>query len=225
MVKIKHISLSALLMLSTFIRGAQWEVRPDLTQFDYPLLLGDWYLLNSNPTDETQDYAAIRLRLQSDYSFLVQIKRFDNTIEYWNGRYAVDQGALILGLDSEEQQTYHYANSHNRLILEGVTFFKMLSNSISGVWESHAFSGKEKQSSDLQEVLLVLQPDFVFIFKAKDAQGNQVVHNGVYYTEKDHLVLLYEHGEHDLIYAMTDKNTMRIDLEDGAMYAVLNRVN
>jgi hypothetical protein len=70
---------------------------------------------------------------------------------------------------------------------------------------------------------LVLQPDFVFTFRVANESGEEAIHQGVYYTEGDHLVLLYEDGEHDTRYTL-NSDVLTLEGEEGGMYAVLNRI-
>ncbi|MDW6003933.1 hypothetical protein [Vibrio mangrovi] len=195
----------------------------DLTQFDFPFLLGDWYLVNADPEDSSQDFTSIHLTLSSSYTFAVQIEKRDSSVEYWEGGYAANQDTLTLGVKSVTPQVYSYVSTHNRLMLNGVTFFKALSRSLVGYWQSQSLSGSELDEVGVTQIQLVLQPDFLFFIRSSDDRGHEVVHNGVYYTENDHLVLLYEQGEHDTRFHI-NSDQLTLNFENGAMVAVLNRV-
>jgi hypothetical protein len=219
----QYVAVLSLILCSSFPLHAQtWDSR-DLTQFDYPLLVGDWYLLKTNSGIE-QDFAAIRLTLSSSYTFTIQVQNRDDSIGYWEGKYSVDQNTITLGIQSLTPQSYSYVMTHNRLMLNGVIFYKAFSNTLVGYWQSQSLSGHEHGDVGVTKIELVLQPDFVFLIRSCDEQGNEVIHEGVYYTENNHLVFLYEQGEHDARFELDSDDQMILNLEDGAMLAVLTRV-
>ncbi|WP_262021663.1 hypothetical protein [Vibrio quintilis] len=201
----------------------QMEKEQDLTQFDFPFLIGDWHLVNTLSGNDTEDYLSIRLQLKSSYMFAVQIHKKDSSVEYWEGDYTADETTLTLGAKTLTPQVYSYSTTHNQLMLNGVIFYKALSRSLVGVWESYQISGFERIDTGVEQLQLVLQPDFLFSIKVQDNKGKEVVHQGVYYTEKDHLVFLFEGGEHDAKFEL-DANQMVLNLEDGAILATLRRI-
>lgn len=77
--------------------------------------------------------------------------------------------------------------------------------------------------SKISHMDLILQPDFVFLFRVSNEAGKESVKQGVFYTEDEYLVLLYENGEHGTTYKL-NKNELTIEDSNGDMYAVLNRV-
>ncbi|MEH0690360.1 hypothetical protein H4F05_05450 [Vibrio cholerae] len=195
----------------------------DLTQFDHPFLLGDWYLVNPSPDESAENFLAIKLSLSSNYQFQIDIQKRDYSVDHWQGLYTANDDTLILGLNSSEPQAYRYSGNHHLLNLNGVTFTKALSNSLAGIWSSQSLGGHDVSASDVDKMDLVLQPDFVFMFRVSNDEGDEAVHRGVYYTEGEHLVLLYENGEHETRYVL-DSDTLTLEMEEGALYAVLDRV-
>lgn len=195
----------------------------DLTHFDQPFLLGDWYFLNPKADTETDSFLAVRLTLASDYSFSIDIQKPDYSIENWSGLFAVDEETLILGFNSDEPQVYEYQSNHHKLNLNGVLFTKALSNGLAGIWSSVTVSGDDKQAKNINQMDLILRPDFLFTFRVRSDTGKEAIHNGVYYTENDRLVLLYQNGEHDTTYTLTE-DELTLEVEDGDMFAVLNRI-
>ncbi len=195
----------------------------DLTQFDLPFLLGDWYLVNPNLQKPQEDFRSVKLTLNSNYQFTIDIQKLNYTIDHWQGLYTANSETLMLGADSSEPQVYQYRANHNLLTLNGITFTKALPNSLAGIWSSARLSGNDVLSEALHSVDLVLQPDFVFMFRTSNTQGLEAVHQGVYYTEGDHLVLLYEGGEHDARFTL-NRDTLTLEVENGDFYAELNRI-
>ncbi|MBD1564483.1 hypothetical protein P4S52_01850 [Vibrio sp. SA48] len=195
----------------------------DLTQFDLPFLLGDWYLLNDNPDSSSENFRAIKLTLESNYRFTINIQKKDFSVDQWQGDFDANSNTLILGVTSSQPQVYEYESNHNLLNLNGVTFTKVLPNALAGVWLSEQISGEDLSSININKLDLVLQPDFVFMLRVSGINGNESVHKGVYYTEGDHLVLLYRDGEHDTRYTLA-RDTLTLEVEGGSMFAVLTRV-
>ncbi|NOH79781.1 hypothetical protein F0231_08485 [Vibrio sp. RE86] len=211
------------LILSFSVFGNSARDNSDLTQFDQPFLLGDWYLINQNPEESNENFLAIKLSLDSNYSFKIDIQKRDYSVDHWEGFYTANDDTLILGLNTSEPQIYEYSANHNMLNLNGVMFTKALSNSLAGMWSSQQLSGDDMSANDVHQLDLILQPDFVFMFRVSNDDGDEAIHKGVYYTEGEHLVLLYENGEHETTYTL-NSDTLTLEMEQGAMYAVLNRI-
>ncbi|KJY71084.1 hypothetical protein [Vibrio nigripulchritudo] len=215
-----------LLILTCFLLGsthAEVKQKADLTQFTHPFLLGDWYLFNPEPDDSSEDFLAIRLTLESDYIFTIEIQKKDHSVDYWQGRYEADESTLVLGLDTDTPQIYQYQNNHNQLNLNGVVFQKALPSALVGSWTSESLGGDDILASDVSKMDLVLQADFVFSFRVESSEGVEAIHEGIYIIEGDHLVLMYSDGEHDSRYTLVD-DQLTLDSQSSDMYAVLNRV-
>ncbi|EHS1184357.1 hypothetical protein WFH67_14765 [Vibrio vulnificus] len=214
--------LAALTLSSVYAQDASTK-SADLTYFDTPLLLGDWYLVNPNVEESREDFRAIKLTLNSKYEFQIDIQKRDYSIDHWEGIYTANEDTIILGLNTDEPQVYQYESNHNMLNLNGVTFTKGLPNALAGIWSSAQLSGEGMIANQINKMDLILQPDFVFMFRVTSEDGDESVKKGVYYTEGNHLVLLYENGEHDTTYVL-DTDQLTLQEESGEMLAVLNRV-
>ncbi|TFH90216.1 hypothetical protein [Vibrio ouci] len=213
--------ISLIICFSVF--GNESRDNSDLTQFDQPFLLGDWYLVNPNPEESQENFLAIKLTLDSNYSFKIDIQKRDYSVDHWEGLYTANDDTLILGLNTSEPQIYEYSANHNLLNLNGVVFTKELSNALAGMWSSAKIGGDDLSANEVHQLDLILQPDFVFMFRVSNDAGAEAIHRGVYYTEGEHLVLLYENGEHETKYTL-NSDTLTLEMEQGAMYAVLNRI-
>ncbi|EGR0207881.1 hypothetical protein FMH16_15150 [Vibrio vulnificus] len=214
--------LAALTLSSVYAQDTSTK-SADLTYFDTPLLLGDWYLVNPNVEESREDFRAIKLTLNSKYEFQIDIQKRDYSIDHWEGIYTANEDTIILGLNTDEPQVYQYESNHNMLNLNGVTFTKGLPNALAGIWSSAQLSGEGMIANQINKIDLILQPDFVFMFRVTSEDGDESVKKGVYYTEGNHLVLLYENGEHDTTYVL-DTDQLTLQEESGEMLAVLNRV-
>ncbi|ELX4198549.1 hypothetical protein ACOIWI_003035 [Vibrio vulnificus] len=214
--------LAALTLSSVYAQDTSTK-SADLAYFDTPLLLGDWYLVNPNVEESREDFRAIKLTLNSKYEFQIDIQKRDYSIDHWEGIYTANEDTIILGLNTDEPQVYQYESNHNMLNLNGVTFTKGLPNALAGIWSSAQLSGEGMIANQINKMDLILQPDFVFMFRVTSEDGDESVKKGVYYTEGNHLVLLYENGEHDTTYVL-DTDQLTLQEESGEMLAVLNRV-
>lgn len=121
--------------------GGENTREDELSHFDTPFLIGDWYLMNPNPEESAENFRAIKLSLGSDYSFSIDIQKKDYSVDHWEGLYNANEDTIVLGLNTDEPQIYAYRNNHNTLDLNGVTFTKGLSNSLAGIWSSSHVSG------------------------------------------------------------------------------------
>lgn len=195
----------------------------DLTQFDFPLMLGDWYLINPAPEEGDADFLAIRLHISSNYQFAIEIQNKDESVNYWQGDYSLSSDTLVLGLKSDTPQTYSYLANHNQLMLNGIQFMKGYPPALVGRWRSEEIKGDDILASNVSSVSLTLQPDFMFLFMSESASGALAAYQGIYYFEGDNLVLMYEKGEHNSRYTVNN-NTLILEGTDVDMYAVMNRV-
>ncbi|MDR9828673.1 hypothetical protein RCJ22_24095 [Vibrio sp. FNV 38] len=194
----------------------------DLTQFDQPFLLGDWYLINPEPEQSQEDFIAIKLSLDSKYNFSIDIQKRDYTVDHWEGFYHASEDTIVLGSNSSDPQIYAYDLNHNALQLNGVIFRKALANELAGSWQSRQLTGDDMAASDIDKMELTLRPDFVFDFRVTNDEGAQRAHQGVYITEGEQLILLYKDGEQSTRYTL-DANELVLKGEDGIAFAVLSR--
>lgn len=195
----------------------------DLVQFEYPFMIGDWYLAGRPNHEEEIDFLAIRLNIASDYRFNLEIQNRDLSIDTWQGDYSVNRDTLTLGLNSEDPQIYRYLVNHNQLFLNGVPFVKGYKSALVGSWSSIELKGDDILASNVSRISLTLQADFVFYFMSESDSGDIAVYQGVYYFEGEHLVLVYEKGEQESRFKVKD-NTLTLESAEVDMYAVMYRV-
>ncbi|MGF1767189.1 hypothetical protein L4D06_07360 [Enterovibrio makurazakiensis] len=197
----------------------------DLTQFDFPLLIGDWYWFSPDQqqdnTNEETTYKAINISFGSDYRFDVKLLKSDGEIEEAEGFYDLDENTLVLNDDFGDSQQHEYKLSHNQLMLKGAKFTKILPHNLSGAWFSDVIGGKDVDER-VDELALMLRPDFLFSVRVSGKQGQQVTHRGVYFLENDHLVLIYRGGQQDSQFEL-DSNTLTLTNTQFGMEAVLRR--
>lgn len=144
--------LAALTLSSVYAQDTSTK-SADLTYFDTPLLLGDWYLVNPNVEESREDFRAIKLTLNSKYEFQIDIQKRDYSIDHWEGIYTANEDTIILGLNTDEPQVYQYESNHNMLNLNGVTFTKGLPNALAGIWSCAIIWRRDDRESDKQNGL------------------------------------------------------------------------
>lgn len=214
-------------MLSVELSAAAAEKAPSSTDqlmlFEQPFLLGDWYLINPLPEQSSEDFLAVKLTLASNYQFAIDIEKKNHKVDRWSGEFAIDKNKIVLGVNSPTPQVYEYEENHNILKLNGVIFTKFLTNKLAGSWSSVVVSGDGMAANQIEKIELILQPDFIFSFKAIDAEGEEIVQQGIFFTERDNLILLFEDGEQETTFKLK-QNQLTIQDRNGEMYAVLNRV-
>lgn len=195
----------------------------DLTQFDYPFLIGDWYWFNANQSDsdESSSYKAISISFNSDYRFRVKLLKTDNQIEETTGSYDLDENSLVLNDDFGEPQQHQYQLNHNQLLLRGVKFTKLLPFNISGSWQSDWIQGQDV-GDNVADIALKLRPDFIFSAEISGVNGASVTHRGVYFLEQDHLVLIYRGGQQDSVFHLED-DKLTLTNDEFGMHAQLTR--
>ncbi|OEE89168.1 hypothetical protein A1OQ_12300 [Enterovibrio norvegicus FF-162] len=198
----------------------------DLTQFDFPLLIGDWYWFSPDQqegtgTDPDVKYKAINITFSSDYQFNVKLLNSDGTVEEAKGFYDLDDSTLVLNDEYGDSQHHEYQLNHNQLMLKGARFTKILPHNLSGAWFSEVIKGKDVDEQ-VEKLALMLRPDFLFSVKVSGKQGQQVTHRGVYFLENDHLVLIYRGGQQDSEFQL-DSNTLTLTNTDFGMEAILRR--
>jgi hypothetical protein len=196
---------------------------PQAQRFDYPFLLGEWYITNSDPESPTENFRAIRLNFDSNYYFTIDIQKKDYSVEHWEGTYNASNDTVVLGLNTPTPQVYAYQTTHNKLNLNGITFIKALPEPIAGIWSSEVLSGDDLMASNVAKLDLILQPDFVFMFRSSGQTGVESIKQGVYYIENDKLVLLYEDGETQSNYSLVE-DKLTLSGEGADMYAELSRI-
>ncbi|WP_407333070.1 hypothetical protein [Enterovibrio sp. 27052020O] len=198
----------------------------DLTQLDFPLLIGDWYWFSPDQqkgtgTSPDVKYKAINISFSSDYRFNVKLLNADGSVEEAKGVYDLDDSTLVLNDEFGDSQHHEYKLNHNQLMLKGARFTKILSHNLSGAWFSDVIEGKDVDE-EVKELALMLRPDFLFSFRVSGKQGQEVTHRGVYFLEDDHLVLIYRGGQQDSQFEL-DANTLTLTNTKFGMEAILRR--
>lgn len=192
-----------------------------LTYFENPFLIGDWYFFK--PAHIENDYDVLHISLSSTHQFVIEmIEMSTNTAEEWSGTFELSQESIRFGKEGEESQVYQYEVSHNRLYLNGVEFFKVVPESIIGSWNSKLVSGEDIMVSNVQSLNLKLRSDFIFLLEVVSHSGKRNQQIGYYYFENSDLVLLYEEGEQESTFQITE-NQLELKNEQFGMYALLVR--
>lgn len=195
----------------------------DITQFDFPFLLGDWFWFspNQNEPGDEKTYRAISIRFTSDYHFLLKILDSNGHVEEAKGSFDLNETMLVLHDEDTEPQYHDYSLNHNQLMLKDTKFTKMLPQDLSGAWYSNYISGNDVDEQ-VDEMILMLRPDFLFLMRVLGKEGQSVTHRGVYILEDNHLVLIYRDGQQDALFHL-EENELTLSNTQFDMEAVLTR--
>ncbi|KAB2824687.1 hypothetical protein [Aliivibrio finisterrensis] len=197
------------------------EERRSLTYFSNPFLIGDWYFFK--PADVENDYDVLHISLSSNNKFRIEmVEMASNTAEEWEGSFEISQDSIRFEGNEDESEIYDYQVSHNRLYLNGVEFFKVVPEQIIGSWNSELVSGEDIMASNVKSLNLKLRSDFIFSLEVFSHTGKSNHHIGYYYFENNDLVLLYEEGEQESTFYITE-DFLEIKNDQFGMYALLVR--
>lgn len=177
----------------------------DLTQFDFPFLLGDWYWFSPDQSQSSSDseYKAINISFDSDYIFKVKLLARDGSIQQTSGTYELDDSTLILFDATGDTQHHQYVLNHYQLGLRGTVFTKLLPYNLTGSWISNYIIGQDV-GDNVTDMTLILRSDFIFTIKIFGREGRSITHDGVYILERDHLVLIYREGLQDSVFSLEE---------------------
>ena len=216
------ILLILLLFINPFTSSATVELKnKNITHFENPFLLGDWYFFK--PKDAESDYDVLHISLSSNHDFFIEmIEMESNSADVWRGEFSLSQEHIRFEGDEEEPQVYHYQVSHNRLYLNGIEFFKVVPENFIGSWSSKLVSGEDIMASNVKALNLKLRSDFIFSLEVVSTTGKKNQQVGYYYFEDDDLVLLYEEGEQESTFTIKE-DVLELKNEQFGMYALLQR--
>lgn len=198
----------------------------DITEFDYPLLIGNWYWINPEHNDANKvvkkdGYRAMNLTFTSNYEFSIRLLHHDGEVDQWKGEYDIDDTSLTFKAEDEPIQQHNYRLSYNQFLLDGARFTKLAPDHLAGVWRSDSISGRDVDPN-LTSMSILLRPDFLFSAEISGKEGEKKEHRGIYYLEDDNLVLIYEEGQHQSRFEV-DPNTLTLTNQVFGMKAIMKR--
>ncbi|WP_413113468.1 lipocalin family protein [Thaumasiovibrio sp. DFM-14] len=196
----------------------------DLTEFDYPLLIGDWYWFSPSEDgiqSQGKQYRAMHIQFSSDYDYIVRLLRIDGQIDGWKGKYNIDEDKLAMMADGHPTQMHDYKLSYNQFLLDGARFTKLAPENLPGEWISSSVVGTDV-ANNVERLAINLRPDFLFSLMIHGKNGKSNEQRGVYYIEDDHIVLIYEDGQHDSRYSLIS-DTLTLKNDQFGMEAIFQR--
>jgi len=212
----------SLFFISPLISSSTIELEnKNLTFFENPFLLGDWYFFKPKHIDN--DFDVLHISLNSDHEFLIEMIEIEsNTAEEWRGNFILSQDSIRFEGAENDTQIFEYVVSHNRLYLNGLEFFKSVPDQMTGSWSSQSVSGEDIMASDVKSLNLKLRSDFIFALEVISSTGKKNQQIGYYYFEDNDLVLLYEGGEQESTFYISN-GFLELKNEQFGMYALLVR--
>ncbi|MGF1687869.1 hypothetical protein L4C36_14450 [Photobacterium japonica] len=216
---------SFLVAVMLFITSLSTTVRAsDLTEFDYPLLLGDWYWFSNTDegvASEGSNYRAMNVKFKSNYRFVIRLLQVDGSVDEWDGIYDIDESTITFSSNDQPEQHHTYMLSYNQFMLDGARFTKLAPENLPGKWRSSRITGQDVGES-VSELAISLRPDFLFSAEVSGKNGKKIEHRGIYYLEDDRIVLIYEDGQHDSQFQL-GSNTLTLSNKQFGMEAILER--
>lgn len=208
-----------------FITSLSTAVRAnDLTEFDYPLLLGDWYWFSNTDEgvqSEGASYRAMNIKFKSNYRFVIRLLQVDGSVDEWDGIYDIDETTITFSSYDQPEQYHSYMLSYNQFMLDGARFTKLAPENLPGNWRSSQISGQDVGES-VSELAISLRPDFLFSAEVSGKNGKKIEHRGIYFIEDDRIVLIYEDGQHDSQFQL-GSDTLTLTNKQFGMEAVMVR--
>lgn len=196
----------------------------DLTEFDYPLLLGDWYWFSSTEegvNSEGVSYRAMNIKFKSSYQFVIRLLQVDGTVDEWEGKYDIDETTVTFLSRGQPEQQHSYMLSYNQFMLDGARFTKLAPENLPGNWRSSRISGQDV-ADGVSELAISLRPDFLFSAQVSGSNGKKKEHRGIYFIEDDRIVLIYEDGQHDSEFRL-GSDTLTLTNKQFGMEAIMVR--
>lgn len=215
--------LVAVSMLLVSLTGTA-QAKADLTEFDYPLLLGDWYWFSNTEEgveSEGSSYRAMNIKFKSDYHYVIRLLQVDGNVEEWSGIYDIDESTVTFRSRGQPEQQHTYMLSYNQFLLDGARFTKLAPEHLAGNWRSSRISGQDVGDA-VTQLSLSLRPDFLFSAEVSGKNGKKIEHRGIYYIEDDQIVLIYEDGQHDSQFRL-GSNTLTLTNKLFGMEAIMQR--
>ncbi|OAN17793.1 hypothetical protein A3K86_02420 [Photobacterium jeanii] len=219
--------MKVFLIVIAFVFGG-WSVQASadkLTEFDYPLLLGDWYWFSANDEgieSEGETYTAMNIKFKSNYDFVVRLLRADGSVDQWKGKYDIDETNITFHSSDQPEQLHTYMLSYNQFILDGARFTKLAPENLPGQWHASRISGTDVDDH-ITGLSILLRPDFLFSAQVKGSNGKMKEHRGIYYIEDDSIVLLYEDGLQENQFKLGSDNTLTLTNQQFGMEAIMQR--
>ena len=217
----KSFIVATTILLSSFSSNSYAN---DLTEFDYPLLLGDWYWFSVSDEgidSEGISYRAMNIKFKSSYRFVIRLLRVNGIVDEWDGKYDIDETTVTFLSPGQPEQHHSYMLSYNQFLLDGARFTKLAPENLPGNWRSSRISGQDVDEG-VSELAISLRPDFLFSAEVSGSDGKKKEHRGVYFTEDDRIVLIYEDGQHDSQFRL-GSNTLTLSNKQFGMEATMVR--
>lgn len=222
----KNTMIKALMIILTFIStlsfaetGQLEKDNKDLTQFDYPFMIGKWNV--ATRASGLPPTVSVVMNFNSDYTYQIVVHNTGQLMINEEGTYSVkDNSEIILLNETEQVQKYDLKMTQDKMIMNGMLFVKEIPLGLSGYWNSTTI---EHEISSLENVNLVMTDDFLFKMNVSSGDGQEKVSEGIYVVDNGDIMFMTREGESIGSYTL-EKDVLKLDLENGELYSELARV-
>ena len=223
----KNVTMKTLMIILTFFSifsFAETEQsgkdNKDLTQFDYPFMIGKWNILTREsglpPT------VSVVMNFNSDYTYQIIINNTGQLSINEKGTYSIKNNSEITLLNgTEKNQTYKLQMTQNKMLMNEMLFVKEIPLGLSGHWDSIIV---ENEVNHLENVNLLMTENFLFKMNVSSSNGKEKVSEGVYIVDNGNIMFMTKEGENIGYYTIED-DILKLNLENGELYSELVRVN
>lgn len=185
------------------------EENRDIEEFDHPLLLGDWTMI------ESQNVEGYSFDVSFNDNYVYTINMVENFVKFKEtGYYKIEDDKILLeSNDFENKKTVlsMYFN-HEKMMLNNIYFQKEAPNKILGGWSSTEV-GSVSGKPPIEHFEIDFYDNFLFETRSSKKNGGKIK-GGVYTVMNNQMVLFYADGQTSLRFKM-DEEQLLLDIEDG----------
>jgi hypothetical protein len=222
----KNTMIKALMIILTFVSTLSFaeteqigKDNKDLTQFDYPFMLGTWNIVKH--MSRLPQSVSFVMKFNSDYTYSIQLTNVGELVIDEKGTFSVkDDTEITLVAEGKEVQVYPLRVTQDKLMMNGMYFTKENPVGLSGIWNSIKI---EQKLNSLNNVMLLLTKDFIFRMRVSSADGRSKMSEGIYIIDNEKIMFMTQKGESLGSYKIED-NLLKLDLENGDLYSELARI-
>jgi len=222
----KNTIIKALMIIITFVSAFSFaetgqieKDNKDLTQFDYPFMIGKWNAVSEASGLPTK--MSVVMNFNSDYTYQIVVYNTGQLMINEKGIYSIkDSSEITLLNGTGEVQKYNLRMTQDKMIMNGMLFIKETPLGLSGAWNSTTI---KHEINGLTNLNLLITEDFLFKMNVSSGDGKKKVSEGVYVVDGGDIMFMTREGESVGSYTV-EEDILKLNLENGELYSELARV-